>query len=245
MAVKLDGNGIIGRDTQKNLTLNGDGSVTFESAADGALIRGNNLSDVPDKAAARANLSVPGVDGSGASGSWNIKSTIASSADALNPDNSYTVNRLIATSPNSGSSGGLVIKDAPGNPDAVYLQAVNNEADTQYGFIKFNKDGTIITNRGVLDGGTVKAWGSLFMDPSCVIRAAFNITSLTYVGAGRQNVNFSQNFGIYAAVVGAATGGGTQFERVDEVYATYCVIQGVNGDYLGSGTNNYYLAIIN
>jgi hypothetical protein len=62
MALKFDGDGIIGRDTHDNLRLNGDGTVTFEQLANGSLIRLNNLADVPDKAAARANLGL----GSGA-----------------------------------------------------------------------------------------------------------------------------------------------------------------------------------
>jgi hypothetical protein len=39
-----------------NLTLNPDGTVTFSTTADGALIRGNNLSDIPNDALARANI---------------------------------------------------------------------------------------------------------------------------------------------------------------------------------------------
>jgi hypothetical protein len=51
--------------------------------------------------------------------------------------------QVFATSPNSGTSGAVVLRDAPGNPNSVYLQAVNNAISAQYGYIKFNNTGSI------------------------------------------------------------------------------------------------------
>lgn len=89
---------------------------------------------------------VPSPTGAGASGTWNIA---AASANTLNAANDYSVrtitasNAICGTSPNGGTSGALVLRDASGDPDAVYLQATNNARTVQYGYFKFNKDGTI------------------------------------------------------------------------------------------------------
>jgi hypothetical protein len=59
-------------------------------------------------------------------------------------------NRIIGTSINSGSSGAVTLKDATGNPDAVYLQATNNAASTEYASIKFNSNGTITPSGNIV-----------------------------------------------------------------------------------------------
>lgn len=43
-----------------------------------------------------------------------------------------------ALSPNSGSTGAIIIRDAAGDPGACYLQAVSNDNLTQYGYIRLN-----------------------------------------------------------------------------------------------------------
>jgi hypothetical protein len=59
-------------------------------------------------------------------------------------------NRIIGTSINSGSTGAVILKDATGNPDAVYLQATNNAASTEYASIKFNSNGTITPSGNIV-----------------------------------------------------------------------------------------------
>jgi len=59
-------------------------------------------------------------------------------------------NRIIGTSINSGSTGAVTLKDATGNPDAVYLQATNNAASTEYASIKFNSNGTITPSGNIV-----------------------------------------------------------------------------------------------
>lgn len=65
---------------------------------------------------------------------------------------------VISTSPNSGTTGTVVLKDAAGNPNAVYLQATNNAQNTQYSYIKFNADGSL-TPSGTIHGNADTAYG--------------------------------------------------------------------------------------
>lgn len=66
-------------------------------------------------------------------------------------------NQVSATSPNSGSAGGLQIRDAVGNPDAVYLQGTNNAGSAQYATIKLNANGTITPSGNVIGNITGNA----------------------------------------------------------------------------------------
>jgi len=56
----------------------------------------------------------------------------------------------IFTSPNSGSTGAVRVRDAAGDPDAAYLQFVNNAANSQLGYVRGLKAGglTFGTNTG-------------------------------------------------------------------------------------------------
>jgi len=59
-------------------------------------------------------------------------------------NSTLTVTNIVAgTSPNSGSTGAVRLVDATGNPNAVYLQAVNSFANVQYGYLYFNSNGNI------------------------------------------------------------------------------------------------------
>jgi len=44
--------------------------------------------------------------------------------------------KVIGTSPNSGTTGGVIVRDALGNPDAAYLQFTNNNGSVQYGTLR-------------------------------------------------------------------------------------------------------------
>ena len=69
-------------------------------------------------------------------------------------------NQVSATSPNTGSSGGLQIRDAVGNPNAVYLQGTNNAGSSQYATIKLNADGTITPSGNVIGNVTGNITGN-------------------------------------------------------------------------------------
>lgn len=105
----------------------------------------------------------PSRSGTGASGTWGISITgsaasaaVATTAQGLDSTKGYTVNGLrsnfvmLGTSPNSGSTGAVILADAPGDPDSVFLQGTNNAASIQYGFLKIPKTGEIRTQVGPL-----------------------------------------------------------------------------------------------
>ena len=59
-------------------------------------------------------------------------------------NSTLTATNIVAgTSPNSGSTGALRMYDASGNPNAVYLQAVNSFGNVQYAALQFNSNGNI------------------------------------------------------------------------------------------------------
>ena len=65
-------------------------------------------------------------------------------------NNIYTAGYGVVTSPNIDSTGAIGLVDAIGNPDAVYIQALNNERNAQYGSLKFNKNGTITPSGNIV-----------------------------------------------------------------------------------------------
>lgn len=121
----------------------------------------------------------PGTGLSGTAASLNIGGNAATATNATNATNSTNATtatnlsggsvaattitatgsitaagRVFGTSPNSGSSGAVTLRDAVGNTDLVYLQATNNAATSQYGFLKFNSDGTILTSGNIIGNVT-------------------------------------------------------------------------------------------
>ena len=62
---------------------------------------------------------------------------------------------LLAQSPNNGSTGALQIIDAAGNPNAVYIQGVNNARNAQYCSLRFQSDGNIVASGGLAAVGDV------------------------------------------------------------------------------------------
>lgn len=77
--------------------------------------------------------------------------TTAGTANALNPTNTYSVNvlsasgSLYATSPNSGSSGGVTIKQNPSGGNAI-LQFVNSSASAEFADIAATPSGGLNLN---------------------------------------------------------------------------------------------------
>lgn len=65
----------------------------------------------------------------------------------------YAGGRVIGVSPGSGSSGGLTVSDASGDPNAAYIQAVNNSGGSQYGAIHCSSSGWFDFSGSVLVNG--------------------------------------------------------------------------------------------
>jgi hypothetical protein len=57
-------------------------------------------------------------------------------------------------SPNAGTTGAIIIRDASGNPDAAVVQFVSNDNTAQYGFIKGAKAGGVVLGGGNAAVGT-------------------------------------------------------------------------------------------
>lgn len=127
--------------------------------------------------------------------------TTATTANALNTANTYTVATITATngmfgvSPNSGTSGAITLKDAPGNPNSVYLQATSNNAITQYSWLKFDSSGPIYGPSNVGgDLGTNQTWHGVgrafntwYANPSSVRPMALSVY-ISYLASGNNEV---------------------------------------------------------
>lgn len=73
-----------------------------------------------------------------------------------------TTGTLFCTSPNSSTTGAIRLRDATGNPDAVYLQALSNNGGTQYGYLRFRSSGQIDTYGGLNVAGNMVASGRVY-----------------------------------------------------------------------------------
>lgn len=102
---------------------------------------------------ARLNLDVPSTTGGGASGTWGINvsgnaatATTATTANALNTGNSYTVAQLnstgmiYATTPNAGTSGGLVLRGNATTGNAI-IQIRDSSDTAQWGYAAITSAG--------------------------------------------------------------------------------------------------------
>lgn len=78
----------------------------------------------------------------GINGGATITGTLAISGATTVGGSLIVGERLVGTSPNSGTTGGLIVRDASGNPNAAYLQFTNFARDAQYGVV-----------RGLVEGG--------------------------------------------------------------------------------------------
>lgn len=94
-------------------------------------------------------LTAPGAIGNGTPNTGAF-TTLSSNAVAITGGSisgaNITGTRIVGISPNGGSSGAITLADAVGNPNAVYLQAVNNARNVEYSSIYFNSNGTISVN---------------------------------------------------------------------------------------------------
>lgn len=77
-------------------------------------------------------------------------------------------------SPNNGTTGAIRLFDTEGNPDAVYIQALNNELNNQYGYLKFNKNGTITPSGDIV--------GNITMNAGTVTNGVYTIGNQTIAG---------------------------------------------------------------
>lgn len=104
--------------------------------------------------------------GYAASGANTDITSISGSAAALDPTKNYTVTTLSAnsqvtsTSPNSGNAGAVILRDAAGNPNKVYLQAVNNGNSAQYANLQFDSTGVIIASGNFAASGQFNGAGT-------------------------------------------------------------------------------------
>ena len=73
----------------------------------------------------------------------------------ISATNRITSNTSVyGTSPNSGVTGGVIVKDAPSNPNVAYLQFVNNAASTSYGYVQGLSAGGVSIGGGNVGVGT-------------------------------------------------------------------------------------------
>ena len=154
------------------------------------------------------NVNITGGTISGLSGLWVSGEIFASAAIA-------TSGVMVPTSPGSGSSGALVLRDAPGNPNAVYIQAANNAWSAQYGWLKFNSDGTL-TPSGVINGN-IAGYASLALG---VGQNYSDVSGSRSIGVTYTN---STNKPIWVAVAWTAIGSGSYTAYVDGNLAYYTV----------------------
>jgi len=71
------------------------------------------------------------------------------------------VKGAIFTSPNSGSTGGVRIRDAAGDPDAAYLQFINNAANSQLGYVRGLKAGGLTFGTNAVEAARILSDGKV------------------------------------------------------------------------------------
>jgi len=97
---------------------------------------------------------------------------IAASANSLDVNG-----RARFVSPASGSTGGLIIRDAAGDPDGNYIQFVSNSNAAQYGFIRGMKVGGLLFGGGNVGVGATNASYNFFVNGSAAGTTAWTNTS--------------------------------------------------------------------
>jgi hypothetical protein len=155
------------------------GSISMNSGngAYGAFLNVNGDVQISSPPGANNSFSISGTDGNlglflgGASGTagfvysisaqtvylqYNAQTKIGYSGTRIDLYNNTYVNaRCFVKSDGNGTSGALTVLDAAGDPDKCIIQGTNSTNSQEYGWIKFNKNGTITTNSGPLGGGGI------------------------------------------------------------------------------------------
>lgn len=98
-------------------------------------------------------------------------------------------------SPASGTTGGIVIRDAAGDPDGNYIQFVNNANSAQYGYIRGLKVGGLILGGGNVGVGSTNASYAFFVNG-----AAGGTTGWTNTSDARLKKNIEQISGALGLV---------------------------------------------
>ena len=101
--------------------------------------------------------------------------------------------RPLFLSPNSGTTGAIGLFDAEGNPDAVFIQALNNERSVQYGFLKFNKNGTITPSGNIVGNITGNA------ATATKLATARTINGVSFDGSENISIGLDAQGGLYSS----------------------------------------------
>jgi hypothetical protein len=128
--------------------------------------------------------------GSGGAISYNGGNVGINTANPSVPLDVQGIGRFV--SPNGGSTGGVIIEDTVGNPNANYLQFVNNADNVQYGFVRGLSTGGVELSPNVGIGTA---------SPSQALQVNGNIYASGGVYAGG-------NVQVYVCPVWISTGGG-------------------------------------
>ena len=130
-------------------------------------------------------------------------------------------------SPNATTSGAVVLQDYAGNPDAVYLQATNNARTVQYGYLKFNNNGTLTpsgTINGNISGNAATATNATNATNATdstngLIRGSYG----NYSGSRSLGVTYTNSTGkmLWVAVAWVHTGTGEYYAYVNGNFAYY------------------------
>jgi len=168
--------------------------------------------------------------------------SIGGSADSLNAANSYNVYTLIGsnivagTSPNNGQTGAIRAYDAPGNPDAVYIQGVNNSGSVGYANIKLNANGLITSVGGAPSTGN----SSNYIATSAFVQDALTGgTGQSWQAPGRSaGVTYTNSTGrpILVMLATANSGSPTAY--------TYIYVNGVNIVNVGTSNDTFFYSFI-
>lgn len=146
-------------------------------------------------------------------------------------------------SPNNGSTGGIQIRDAAGNPDAVYIQGLNNSGSTGYATLKLNANGTVTPSGNIVGSitgnaatATAPASGGSFV--TSATKLGLGITGETWhAGVGTANVTYtnSRSYPIMVSICYTTPGGAGYIE----VY-----VGGVLIMQIGASSNTYGYSFI-
>lgn len=142
-------------------------------AGTGDMLSANNLSELTNTTAARTNLGVASATGSGASGSWGISITGNAATATTVADSAITANKLAT---------GAVIdtKIGTGAVTSAKLGAASVGATKLSG-----------AQAGTAPVYGARAWVNFNGSGTVVIRASGNVSSVTDIGVGSYQVNFT------------------------------------------------------
>ena len=136
-------------------------------------------------------------------------------------------------SPNSGSTGGIQIRDAAGDPDAVYVQGLNNAGNVGYATLKLNANGTVTPSGNIIGNVTGNATtatnASQFQGKT---QLGLGITGEIWHGVGKGgNTTYTNTFSYpIMATFCWSCGGGSGTVTVTLDGATTIMAQGDSGN---------------